>query len=92
MRLDRDLLARIAMVAALLFGAAGLSWGVWKANDAASEGRTITGLLAQHTRDLKTEQEENEALSGAVLYVEQSVAAVCAETHAACPAPPVKWP
>lgn len=88
-------MARVGMAACCVAGAAGLGWGVTESHSAAvraeaavRDQREIAGLLRQHSRDIKIQQETDRALSGAVLYVEESIAAVCAATHANCPRPP----
>lgn len=96
MSFDRDLVARVGMFVAIVAGALGLSWGVYEAHDSAvlstklvSEQAETTRLLHEHSEDLRVQRQENQALSGVVRYVEQSVAALCNETRSACPVPPV---
>lgn len=101
MRVNLDSIARATVAIAVAATGAGIGWGFWENHNAASatakilaEQHEVSRLLAQHSHDLKVQEEENRALSGAVLYVEESIAAICGSTYhvANCPKPPGAFP
>lgn len=94
MRLDRDRVAAATIAVAVAAGSVGIGWGFWEAHEGNTKASEITSLLREHSNDLKVEQAENRALSGAVLYVEESIAALCESTYhvANCPQPPGAFP
>lgn len=99
MSLDLDRVARVVASAAVVIGGVGIGWGFWESHEAAQSTAKVetvqhrlTMLVHEHIHDLELQQAENHALSGAVLYVEESVAAICATTHANCPHPPGAFP
>lgn len=92
MKLDLDRIARLVLVVALGVGGAGIGWGFWESHEAAArsqaavtEQHKVSRLLTEHSHDLKVQQEESRALDGAVLYVEEAIAELCAKTAAKCP-------